>query len=81
MLQTKYSINRLGVFGSYIRGEQEQDSDIDILIDYKAAPTIITLIELERHLSKLIGIKVDLVTINGLKPPLKKKIMEEVVYI
>jgi hypothetical protein len=81
MLQTKYKIDRLGIFGSYIRGEQKQDSDLDILIDYKDAPSIITLIELEHYLSELIGIKVDLVTIKGLKPQLKKQIIEEVVYI
>ena len=81
MLLTKYKVNRLGIFGSYVRGEQQQDSDLDVLIDYEEPPSLITLIELEYYLSEVIGVKVDLVTNNGIKPQLKDYILKEVVYI
>ena len=80
-LHTKYKINSLGIFGSYVRGEQKSESDLDILIDYEEAPSLITLIEIENQLSKLLGIKVDLVTRKGIKPRLRSYILEEVVYL
>lgn len=81
MLEKKYKINQVGIFGSYIRGEQTQKSDLDILIDYQEAPSLITLIELEYYLSDIVGIKVDLVTKKGLKPQLKDYILKETVYL
>ncbi len=80
-LQSKYKINRLGIFGSYVRKEQKNESDLDILIDYEEAPSLITLIEVENQLSELLGIKVDLVTYKGIKPQLRSYILEEVVYL
>lgn len=81
ILQKNYKINRLGIFGSYVRGEQKQESDLDILIDYEEVPSLITLIEIENHLSELLGVKVDLVTRKGIKPQLRSYILEEVVYL
>jgi len=81
MLLNKYTINRLGIFGSYVRGEQKNESDLDLLIDYEEAPSLFTLIEIENQLSELLGIKVDLVTQKGIKPQLRNYILEEVVYL
>jgi predicted nucleotidyltransferase len=81
MLLKTYNVNRLGIFGSYARGEQQQDSDLDVLIDYEDPPSLVTLIELEYYLSEIIGVKVDLVTTKGIKPQLKDYILKEVVYI
>ena len=81
ILQKNYKINRLGIFGSYIRGEQKQESDLDVLIDYEEVPSLITLIEIENHLSELLGVKVDLVTRKGIKPQLRNYILKEVVYL
>ena len=81
ILLKKYKVNRLGVFGSYVRGDQHQDSDLDVLIDYEDAPSLITLIELEYYLSEIVGVKVDLVTTKGIKPQLKDYIVKEVVYV
>ncbi len=80
-LLNKYMLNCLGIFGSYVRGEQKSDSDIDILIDYDETPSLITLIEIENQLCELLGVKVDLVTRKGIKPQLKSYILEEVVYL
>jgi len=81
LLKNKYHISKLGIFGSYVRGEQRNESDVDVLIDYDKAPSLIALIEIENMLSDLLGMKVDLVTSKGLKPQLRQHILDEVVYL
>jgi predicted nucleotidyltransferase len=82
-LREKYGIKGIGVFGSYMRGEQKKGSDIDILVEFypDAEMDLITFVELEEHLSDLLGIKVDLVMKSALKPRIEKNILKEVVYI
>ena len=82
-LREKYGIKEIGVFGSYMRGEQKKGSDIDILVEFypDAEMDLITFVELEEHLSDLLGIKVDLVMKSALKPRIGKHILKEVVYI
>ncbi len=77
----KYQITELGVFGSYARSEQTEASDIDILVDYQTAPTFVMLVELRDYLSDLFGLKVDIVTKNGLKARISDRVLAEVVYI
>lgn len=77
-LREKYSVNYLGVFGSYIRGEQTEDSDLDILVQFDKKPGLLKYIELENYLSDLLGIKVDLVMKSALKPNIGKRILSEV---
>lgn len=77
-LREKYSVNYLGVFGSYIRGEQTEDSDLDILVQFDKKPGLFKYIELEDYLSKLLGVKVDLVMKSALKPNIGKRILNEV---
>ncbi|MBS1256539.1 MAG: hypothetical protein MAG581_02362 [Deltaproteobacteria bacterium] len=81
ILKDNYKINLLGIFGSYVRGEQNQGSDLDILVDYEDTPSLITLIQIENELGELLGVKVDLVTFKGIKPQLKDIILDEVVYL
>lgn len=81
ILAEKYHIHRVGIFGSYIRGDQQAASDLDVLIDYDDAPTLLMLIELEEYLSEAMGIHVDLVTLNGIKRQLKEQILNEVEYV
>ena len=80
-LHQKYHICELGIFGSYARGEQQENSDVDILIDYTDAPSLLELVDLESYLSQLLGIKTDVVTKKGLKPRYKERILAEVVYL
>ena len=81
ILREKYKVNRVGIFGSYVRSEQTQKSDVDILIDYEEIPSLFTLIELEYYLEEVLNSKVDLVTNKGIKPQLRESILNEVVYI
>jgi len=82
-LKEKYGIKEIGVFGSYVRGEQKKGSDIDILVEFypDTEMDLITFVELEEYLSDLLGIKVDLVMKSALKPRIGKHILKEVVYI
>jgi hypothetical protein len=77
----KYQITELGVFGSYARGEQTEASDVDILVDYEVAPTFIMLVELRDYLSDVFGLKVDIVTKNGLKSRIRDRVLSEAIYV
>lgn len=78
-IKEKYSVSYLGIFGSYIRGEQTINSDLDVLVEFDETPGLLKYIELEYYLSDLLGVKVDLVTKTGLKPIVGKHILNEVV--
>ena len=82
-LKRKYGIKEIGIFGSYIRGDQKDDSDLDILIEFQENSKIglIKFLNLENYLSDLLGIKVDLVMKSVLKPRIGKHIMAEVIYL
>jgi len=81
VLQENYRVTELGIFGSYVRGEQNEASDVDILIDYEKAPTLFKLVELRNYLNELTGMKVDVVTKKGLKPRFRERVLSEVVYL
>jgi predicted nucleotidyltransferase len=76
-----YEIKEIGIFGSYVRGEQEEKSDLDILVDFKETIGLFKFVALERYLSELLGVKVDLVMKSALKPRIGARILKEVVYI
>ena len=78
-LRERYAVTSLGVFGSYVRGEQKEHSDLDVLVEFERAPSLFRYGELEDHLSELVGIKVDLVMKKTLKPYIGRQILAEVV--
>jgi len=78
VLRDKYNVNTIGVFGSYVRGEQAGKSDLDILVDFTAPISLFEFIDLEEELSELLRVKVDLVSRNALKPYIGKRILNEV---
>jgi len=80
-MSEKYKIREIGVFGSFVRNEQNIKSDIDILVEFEVTPTLLKFISLENYLSDLLGIKVDLVMKKALKPTIGKTILEEVIFI
>ncbi|MFA5863685.1 MAG: nucleotidyltransferase family protein [Phycisphaerae bacterium] len=75
----KYGVQSLGIFGSYIRKEQKPRSDLDILVDFDRDISLIQFVNLELELSDLLGVKVDLVDRETLKPEIGKNILREVV--
>lgn len=80
-LSKKYSISYLGIFGSYVRGEQKEDSDLDVLVEFSKTPDLFEFIGLKQELSDMLGVKVDLVMKNALKPTIGERILEEVVQV
>lgn len=62
-----YDVLKAGIFGSFARGENRPESDLDILVEFVDTPSLLTLIRLENELSEILGIKVDLVTTGALK--------------
>jgi len=81
LLREDYCVSSLGLFGSYVRGEQNADSDLDILITFSETPSLLQFIALEDHLTDLLGIQVDLVMRDALKPHLGQRILEEVIAV
>ena len=73
---------RVGIFGSYARGEQNQESDLDILIQFRDRMSLLRLVQIEQGLSDELGIPIDLVTENSLRNPrLKKSIYKDLITI
>jgi uncharacterized protein len=77
-LKEKYHVSYLGVFGSYVRREQKPESDLDVLVEFSKTPTIFKFVNLENYLSDALGVKVDLVMKDSLKPNIGKNILNEV---
>lgn len=80
-LEECYRVTQIGVFGSYARGEQTENSDVDVLVDYTQAPTLVHLVELRDFLQDLFDLRVDVVTKNGLKPRIRERVLSEAVYV
>ncbi len=80
-LASRYGIRRIGVFGSFARGEQCTRSDVDILVEFDEVPGLLQFVRIEEHLRRLLGRKVDLVRKEALRPELKEHILREVVYL
>lgn len=76
-LQEEFGVAHLAIFGSLVRGEFRDDSDIDLLVEFQTIPSLFTFLRLKRKLEKLLGYPVDLVTPNALREPLRPKILEE----
>ena len=81
LLQERYSVRELGVFGSYVRQEQTEASDVDVLVEFSEIPSLLRFVSLENYLTDHLGVKVDLVHKAGLKPRLGERILAEVVYL
>lgn len=82
-LQRDYHITELGIFGSYVRGEQTPESDVDILVEFDPSFKfgLFTYCHIENYISDTLGKKVDLVMKRALKPYIGKQILREVIYL
>ncbi|MFH1846333.1 MAG: nucleotidyltransferase family protein [Candidatus Omnitrophota bacterium] len=76
-----YDVKRVGIFGSCARGEMEENSDIDILVEIKADISLLEFIGLKQKIEEVLGRKVDLVEYDTIKPILKEKILKEQVVL
>lgn len=80
-LKIRYGVREIGIFGSYVRNEQRRSSDIDILVEFEKTPSLLEFINLENYLSDILGVKVDLVMKDSLKPNIGRHILEEVILV
>ncbi len=80
-LAEQFQVESLGLFGSYVRGAERPDSDLDLLVSFTKPPSLLRFVELENYLSDLLGVKVDLVMRDGLKPRIAECVLSEVVPI
>jgi predicted nucleotidyltransferase len=82
-LREKYAVKEIGIFGSYVRGEQKKKSDVDVLVEFEESAnlSLLDFIGLENYLSDVLGVKVDLVEKHTLKPRIGKHVLEEVVNV
>lgn len=80
-LTERFKVEEIGIFGSYVRKEQKRKSDVDILVTFYETIDLFTFVELENYLRDLLGLKVDLVMKDALKPRLKERILSEAVYL
>jgi predicted nucleotidyltransferase len=81
LLKKQYKVKEIGIFGSIVRGEEEEKSDVDILVEFTEPIGLFKFLELEEYLSHLIGKKVDLVSKKALKPRIGKRILSEVAFL
>jgi len=79
VLSERFKVKDIGIFGSYTRGEQEELSGIDILVEF-SEPVGWEFVDLLEYLEDILGLRVDLVKPNALKPQIKERILREVAY-
>ena len=81
LLAEKFKVKEIGIFGSFVRGEQSERSDIDILVEFSEPIGFFAFIDLEDHLSEILDAQVDLVSRKALKPNIGKNILRELVKV
>ena len=81
LIADKYGVDVVGIFGSYVRSEQERQSDIDLLAEILRPISLLEMVGAEIYLSETLGIKVDMVPKRSVREELRDKILEETVGI
>ena len=76
MLKTQ-GVRKIAIFGSYVRGEEKSGSDIDVIVEFSERKSLLELVRIERELSEVLGIKVDLLTEKSISPYLIGSIRKE----
>ena len=77
----KYKVNKLGIFGSYVKGKARKGSDVDLLVDFEENIDLFEFIHLIDDIQALLKTKVDLATPDAIKPYIRSKVMSEVEWI
>ncbi len=81
LLKEQFRVKEIGIFGSVVRGEQKETSDLDLLVEFEEPIGLVKYVGLQNYLSDKIGARVDLVAKSGLKPRISKQILKEVIYV
>jgi uncharacterized protein len=81
LLRDKFKVREIGIFGSVVRGEQKEASDLDLLVEFEEPIGLIKYVNLQNYLSDKVGSRVDLVVKSGLKPRISRQVLKEVIYV
>ncbi len=81
VIEQKYHITALGIFGDYVKGNESDNNEVNILVDYVEPPSLLDLVDMEYFLTDLLQIKADIISKNGLKGARRERILSEVVYV
>jgi hypothetical protein len=80
-IKNEFNVSKIGIFGSFARGENKEESDIDVLVEFKAGfKTFDNFMDLKFYLEDIFDRTIDLVTVSALKPQLKEDILQDVIY-
>jgi predicted nucleotidyltransferase len=77
LLKERYHVAAMALFGSRLRGDARPDSDLDVLVTFARPPSLLRLVDMEQRLSDALGVKVDLVLRDSLKPAIGRRILAE----
>ena len=77
----KHDVVHAAIFGSFARGEEREDSDLDILVEFGEGKSLLDLVALKLELEESLGRKIDVVTYSALHPEIREKVLEEQVAI
>lgn len=80
-MESLYGVQRLGLFGSYVKEKQRKKSDIDILVTFSRDIDLFEFLDLREYLENQLHAKVDLVMESALKPAIGRRILSEVEYV
>ena len=75
----KYGARNVRVFGSVARGEADEQSDIDLIVDFEPGRSLLDHAGLWLELQDLLGVKVDVVSGRGIKPRIRERVLQEAV--
>lgn len=80
-IREKYKARVKGIFGSFVRGEEREGSDVDVLVDFKEGANLLDFVGLSYFLEEKLNIPVDVVPIDTLRTELKEDILREAIYL
>jgi len=81
VLKKRYKIESVEIFGSYARGTQTHESDIDLLVTYSETPDIVGVNNIKRFLKRKLGVKVDLISKKYINPLIKDRVLKEAITV
>lgn len=80
-LRDRFKVARIGIFGSYVRGDMHSGSDVDVVVEFSDTISLLKLVSLENYLSELLGMKVDVVPKEDIRIELRDRILGEAVFV